>query len=192
MKSTLSLANQIGTECGHAEADLWRDQNPGKKPPEWTFGTYSGTFPNASDYNDIGFGYVDYTCQFPPLAQTATADSATWINGDIFSFWQARVNLVGTWSNPTEQPYFDFGADMYLENPPHSIEAVTRNVDQTEVGSYKDKYDDEEHGLYGAYEPMLAGFVVVVDWKWKHFNPVTPYTPTNFVPEWITANTNKP
>ena len=48
----IALAIQTGKDWGHAEADLWRDQNPDKASPEWTYGTYSGTFPDDVDDDD--------------------------------------------------------------------------------------------------------------------------------------------
>lgn len=48
----VATAIENGKAWGHAEADLWRDQNPGKSPPEWTLGTYCGTFPDDVEADD--------------------------------------------------------------------------------------------------------------------------------------------
>ena len=147
--------------------------------------TYSGTFPNAEDYNDIGFGYVDYVCGFPALEQSASKTKAAWIKGDGFPLVQARVNLIGTWNNPSERPVFDFGSDIVLSDPPFSEESVKIDGD---VITYPDgsesEYNEEKFEIYGSLDLELAGFIVVVDWNWKHLNPSAPFVPTTHTPGW--------
>lgn len=45
-------AVENGTAWGHNEAELWRDQHPTGTPPEWTYGEWSGTFPDEVSDDD--------------------------------------------------------------------------------------------------------------------------------------------
>lgn len=38
-----------GTSWGEQEAELWRDQHPGRDLSDWTPGTYAGKFPFSDD-----------------------------------------------------------------------------------------------------------------------------------------------
>ena len=46
----IMYAEEIGKEWGRLEVENWKDQNPEKPLPEWTYGTYCG--PRIDGFTD--------------------------------------------------------------------------------------------------------------------------------------------
>ena len=149
-------------------------------------------------FSDLSYGLaILLSTRTVPPGFTPGRDSAVGI-----PITRARAKLLQTWDNPTGKLYFDLGlvADPFSPTPMQYDEYV--ELETATMDSFVDEYynntkvrTDTDSSNYQkttrhqtgktAHTIRLRGFVVVVDWNWKHLSPDGPFSPTPNVPAWM-------
>jgi hypothetical protein len=140
--------------------------------------SYSGANPN--EYHDVTLG-LPGTCVFcdiPTYEGSVTITTNHFTSFVVGKSWtNSRLWLLGDFINPTSTPYFDL-----------STEAFSIPSDKGIRLEYSNPYTGTSYQTGLDFEILVHGFVVVVDWNWKHLNDASPYDPAPFTPIWVTNN----
>lgn len=154
----------------------------------WTNGTYSATrasadWPSGFEWGNIR--YVDTVSVNLPPSPDQNIHRRDQVLGYVPEVAR-RLCLVATASNPTKPVEFDLGGEeiVFPSSGETAFSVGTGEYHFLEDSEWTySKVDDFHEWTSAAWERELsiAGFLVVVDWRFHHLNDFSPET---FHPQW--------
>lgn len=147
--------------------------------------------PNKYENADYLFGVIDEVRHSPTNLAWVTENVYTqcsftkgsWIDCPVIELFSTNINAAIV----NDLITFDLSFSSITNLNLLAGDYQTINTQYTSSG---DDYDSDE-GKFVQNVKVDKLFIVVV-WAWKHFSPYTDFIATNYVPSWVTSNTNSP
>ena len=142
---------------------------------------------------------AEKSCLVSGVVHTGAVDHVYWGEGAFTKVnSKYKMALIKDVTSPTiSSLYFDVGIEFPTEVQwNNSYEQTQRGttIIETVYGEGEGEYSviDEIQEILTQQEISVLGFVVVVEWDWRHANTKHQFVPDTYTPEWIIANTNAP
>lgn len=172
------------------EAPMYFEGVPMPDDPGTDFTRYS-TYPGVTNYESLTYGILSCVSEHglpssPFLFDQTHVERADGANAQ--AAYRAALVFQSS-ANPTTRPSFTLGTGDIAY--PSLGDIATVGVDEydhnhTDPADYQWRRTTQ---VTFAHQIDVLDFIVVVDWNWKHLNPVNPFEPDTFKPAWMGTNT---